>query len=295
MKEREEWIDVSQLKERAWFGLSEEERGISWLVLLDVLSPSKSKHRLQIGQRKAAYADLAEFHATPSASPNYLSPSIASQTKMNREIEKDVKRITRRREEDQAYIRAMRVFSKKNPVIGYVQGMCEIFKVFYEVYVSHFEEQEVEALAYFSFAKIAGGALDHFSSGQQGVERAIEEIEKQMGRYCKDVSVRFKELGVEVKYFAYNWMSTFMFREFSGHKKVMDAHFSLGVGEFMKFNVSFALSVVIFFKKTVITKNFEDTLFVLQNTSEYPWTEKELDKLLAISYIIYSGGTFQEE
>ncbi|KAI5191175.1 TBC1 domain family member 2 [Nematocida sp. AWRm77] len=284
-------MDMRELKERAWFGLGSGERAVGWLVLLDVLSPSVDQHAQSIEQRKRAYSLLVQSPGSPVLSPDIGSPSFTPQAKMLRQIEKDVRRVGITHAEREVYTRAMCAFSKQHPVIGYVQGMCEIFRVFYDVFSSEFDLEASEALSYFCFVKVVGRALDHFSSGQQGIERVIEEIDELLRKHAQDLHAYFSSIGLETKYFAYNWSSTFLFREFSAHKAVMDAHFSLGVCEFTRFNTSFAISVVLFFKDKLAKKPFEEALLLLQNIGAYPWTKEGLSQVLAIAYVVYSGGS----
>lgn len=298
MEEVETWMEsrvvpMERLKEVAWFGLPESRRGTLWLVLLDVLGPSLNDHPSQISQRVKVYASLSATSSSPPLSSDILSPSFMSPVRAGKQIEKDVKRMdTRIKGEDHSgtYSRAMFVFARTRPVIGYVQGMCHIFRVFHSVLAQTYAENEAEALSYFCFSKVVGQALDCFSSGQQGVERAIEEIEELLVKYAKDVHKHFERIGLDVKYFAYNWMSTFLFREFEGHEKVMDAHFSLGVSSFLRFNVALAISILLFLKDRICSSGFDEALPLLQNLGAQPWTSSDIDVLLSLAYIVYSDG-----
>ncbi|KAI5179770.1 TBC1 domain family member 2 [Nematocida sp. AWRm80] len=286
-----EVIDVISLKESAWFGVEENKRSISWLVLLDILGPFVEEHPAEINRRKKTYFSILSHPTTPIHSP-ILSPTLAVD-KTVRQIEKDVKRLeTKYKGIDLSprYNRAMSIFSKKYPVIGYVQGMCEIFKVFLEVHLDNHEIDCAEALAYFCFTKIVCQSLDSFSSGQQGIERSLVEIEDLLEKYSPRTIEHLKRTGVEIKYFGYNWMSTFLFREFNSYKSVLDAHFSLGSSNFMRFNVSFAVSIVIHLHQEILSRAFESILQLLQNISQIDWTEEQLQNTLAIAYIIYSRG-----
>lgn len=290
MPENPRWIDVRELKEQAWFGLAAKDRGVGWLVLLDVLSPATEQHPVQVAQRCEAYTALLKAPGSPVLSPETASPSFVAQAKTHRQIEKDVKRVELAPGEEVRYTRAMRAFAKQHPVIGYVQGMCEIYQVFYDVLSAEVSGEAAEALGYFCFVKVVGRTLDHFSSGQQGIERVIEEIDRLLQRHAQSLYRYLTGIGVETKYFAYNWMSTFLFREFARHQQVMDAHFSLGVSEFTRFNTSFALAIVIFFRDQLINQPFEDVLSLLQHISDYPWTPGQIEQLLAVAYVVYSGG-----
>ncbi|OAG29025.1 hypothetical protein NEDG_01164 [Nematocida displodere] len=286
-------IDVQRLRELAWFGIPEKRRGLLWPVLLDVLSPLLSEHPQQIAQRRKTYVSALSIPISPLLSPETLSPPFTSLTRTNKQIEKDVKRINTLasgKDASETYVRAMGVFAKTRPVVGYVQGMCEIFKVFHDVLTETYPPDEAEALSYFCFSKLLVQVLDCFSTGQQGVERAIEEIEALLHVYASRLMLHFSGIGLEVKYFAYNWMSTFLFREFSAYKQVMDAHFSLGWGSFVPFNIAFSAALVFFLKDSLEEAGFEHALHTLQHVSERAWTPQELERLLAIAYVIFSKG-----
>lgn len=301
MEEIETWMEnrvvpMARLKEVAWFGLPKKHRGTLWLVLLDVLGSSLSDHPSQISHRVKVYASLSATSSSPLLSSDILSPSFMSPIKAGKQIEKDVKRMDTRikgKDYSSTYSRAMFVFARTRPVIGYVQGMCHIFRVFHSVLAQTYSESEAEALSYFCFSKVVGQALDCFSSGQQGIERAIEEIEALLLKYAKEVHEHFQAIGLDVKYFAYNWMSTFLFREFEGHEKVMDAHFSLGVSSFLRFNVALAISTVLFLKDRICNSNFDEALILLQNLGSQPWTNSDIDVLLSLAYIVYSDGDLE--
>ncbi|KAI5186130.1 TBC1 domain family member 2 [Nematocida homosporus] len=288
--------NIRELREAAWFGLGAGERSASWLILLDVLGADRDNWEEQMKSRRVIYNGLVQGLDKPSVSPDILSPSLLPQ-KIVKQIEKDMVRMESVLGETlrERCLRAMRIFSRKHPVIGYVQGMGEIFKVFYEVHAAEYSAIDAEMLAYFCFARIVGQALDCFGSGQLGIERSIEEIDELLEKYAQRVKEVLVRKGVEVKYFAYNWMSTFMFREFADYKKVMDAHFSLGVPGFLRFNISFATSVVIFFRKEIARDSFEDILGLLQNLNRYKWEADVLDKILSMAYILYSDGRLQLE
>lgn len=289
---REGRINIRELQENAWFGLKEEDRSISWLILLDIISPDTKRHTKEIEERKKKYKEMVALSLEPITSPDVLSPS-GDPEKTIRQIKKDVRRIEEVKDKAVAdmYIRSMSVFWRKHIVIGYVQGMCEIFKVFYCVHKERHKEEEAEALSYFCFARIVVHAIDCFGSRQQGIERAIEEIEVLIKKYSPEIDKHFRRIKIEIKYFSYNWMSTFMFREFYQHKKIMDAHFSLGVQAFMQFNICFSISVVLYFRDKILSMDFDNALRTLQSISEYPWEDQDLDRLLSVAYIVFSNGT----
>ncbi|KAI5171160.1 TBC1 domain family member 2 [Nematocida sp. LUAm3] len=279
---------IKELRENAWFGLKEKERSRSWLVLLDIIGPLPEEHGKQIKARRDMYDDSIKGLNTPISSPEILSPS-SGHNKQLKQIEKDINRMEiESKEIKERYTRAMLVFSRKYLVIGYVQGMCDIFNVFYEVHSSVWSPDDSEMLSYFCFSRVTGQALDCFGTRQSGIERSIEEIEELIRIHVPDVYRHFRSIGLEIKYFAYNWMSTFMFREFSYHKKIMDAHFSLGISSFLRFNVSFSVSVIFFLKNQILLKDFEKSILFLQNLSNYPWKNEDLNYLLSLAYIIYS-------
>ncbi|EIJ87304.1 TBC1 domain family member 2 [Nematocida parisii] len=287
---------MQTLRESAWFGLPRDKRSISWLILLDIIGPSTTEIDNDIRSRCKAYEQLNKQGMRMNSPEILLSP--LTHDKVHKQISKDVLRIecdVRGINTSECYIKAMSIFSRRYPVISYVQGMCDIFKMFMDVHSLTHEIGTAEALAYLCFEKIIGKYLDHFSSQQAGIERSIQEIEDLLMKHRPVLMKYLYKHSVEVKYFAYNWMSTFLMREFLQHKEIFDAHFSLGVEEFLRFNISFAVSVVIHLQNILMESDFEGILHTLQHIQEMHWERKEVQKVLSMCYIIYSGGTLCEE
>ncbi|KAH9385896.1 TBC1 domain family member 2 [Nematocida major] len=282
--------NAQTLREKAWNGLHEKERGIVWLVLLDVISPCESSHESEIQARIKAYLELSEEETF--LTPDFLlSPS--NLNKAYKQIQKDVLRIKstfQGTDISDRYIKAMQIFTRKHSVIGYAQGMCEIFKLFIDVYAVGYSVEEAEALSYFCFTKIVCTYLDYFSSRQAGIERSIFEIQVLIKKYAPDLERHFSREGVEVKYFAYNWVSTFLIREFMQHKEVFDAHFSLGPEEFVRFNEAFSAGIIFHLSGSLLESDFEGIIRTLQNLQDRAWSRPEIEKLLSIGFVIYSGG-----
>ncbi|KAI5160435.1 TBC1 domain family member 2 [Nematocida ausubeli] len=288
--------NVQELRDAAWFGLEKQKRSTGWLILLDIISPSMSALGVGIENKCRAYESLNKQGTHISSPEILLSP--LTHDKVHKQISKDVLRIecdVKGVDTSKSYIRAMAIFSKRYPVISYVQGMCDIFKLFMDVHSISHDTHVAEALSYFCFEKIVSKYLDYFSSRQVGIERSIEEIEELLQKNRPKLFLHLQKSSVEVKYFAYNWMSTFLIREFLHHKEVFDAHFSLGPAEFIRFNVSFATALVIYLQDTLMSSDFEGILYTLQRINEIEWSTMEIQRVLSVSYIIYSGGSLYED
>ncbi|KAI5192297.1 TBC1 domain family member 2 [Nematocida minor] len=286
------WTDVKSLREKAWFGFSEEERSTAWLVLLDIIGPSDEHIESSIQQKALLYLSSCSQKTQMHSPEVVLSPD--STFKVQKQIKKDVLRINtsiNNEDRSKSFHRAMELFARKYAVVGYVQGMCDIFKLFIDVHSVSHDLEQAEALSYFCFVKIVSNYLDYFSSRQAGIERSIEEIEYLIDKNSPRLFSYLSKLKIEIKYFAYNWMSTFLFREFAAHKEVFDAHFSLGPEEFVQFNVSFATGIVIYLQDRLMKKDFEGVVHTLQNIQSEKWTKSDIEKILSIAFIIYSNGT----
>lgn len=284
---------VKSLREAAWFGFTQEERSTAWLVLLDIISPAPEQQEADLKERCALYASLCAQDVQMHSPEILLSPE--SIAKVHKQIGKDIMRthtFVYYKDRAESFRRAMELFSKKYSIVGYVQGMCDIYKVFIDVHSSVYTEEQAEAVSYFCFVRIVSNYLDYFSSRQAGIERSIEEIEHLLAKNRPCLYAHLKKMKVEIKYFAYNWMSTFLFREFLDHKEVFDAHFSLGPEEFIRFNVAFAAGIVVYLQDRILKqKEFEGIVRILQNIQNEPWTKQDIQKLLSISYVIYAKGT----
>lgn len=300
-------VDISRLKEAAWFGVPEAHRKRVWLVLLNVLDYNTHMHALQIEKKIRTYTNSIlnisneNSPAMHEEAAEGAKPDLSIRDKDKKQIEMDIRRakgvVVGGRDVSQMYYRAMALTSRRRAAVGYVQGMCDIYGAFLEVFLERpsggAEERgdlEAEAMSYFCFSKILDQVQDHFVDKQEGLQRAIDRIGGLIQATDPGVHACLQGMGLETKFFAYNWLATFLFREFRGTflREVLDAHFSLGISEFLPFNEAFCASLVISLRAEILRMDFNDALTLLHQVGDIPWTHQKMREVLSLAFVIYS-------
>jgi TBC1 domain family member 2 len=284
-------VDLFRLRELAWGGVPEEHRPRVWLILLGILDYNTQGHQAQIERKTLSYLRSIESLSVESSPAE--EAEILLEERKKKQIEKDIKRmctVIRGVEYAHVFYRAMAFTSRRRGAVGYVQGMCDIFKEFLKVF-SSMDRGASEAMSYLSFSRLLGEVQEHFTERQEGVKKSVTAIDRLLRENDREAYLHLQRVGVETKYYAHKWMSTFLFREFEGEflEVILDAHFSFGIGEFLRFNESFCVGIVISLKEEVLCRGFEEALVLLQGIGEYPWRMSQVREALARAFIVYAN------
>lgn len=281
-------VDIEELREASWFGVPPQHRPLVWLILLNIIDYNTEDHHLQIEKKVERYLQSIARISNES-SPVLFGDSIDLEDKDRRQIERDVRRDGGANEQGM-YFRAMALTSRRRAAVGYVQGMCDIYGVFLEVFMETHPEKQAEALSYFCFSRVIDQVQENFVENQEGLVKGIERVEHMLRREDAEVYNHIVGVGVQVKDFCSKWLSTFFVREFKDTfiKTVMDAQFSLGIGSFLSFNEALCVAVVLVLKKEILRlTEFEEVITLLLNLStSTKWEEEKIRRILSMAYVM---------
>jgi hypothetical protein len=117
----------------------------------------------------------------------------------------------------------------RHPASGYVQGINDLVAPLLYVFLGEHinitsasiteipEEilRMIEADTFWCLSHILDGIQDHYTFGQPGIQRQIENIKELIHHIDASLYSHFNSIGLEFMQFAFRWMNCLLVREMS--------------------------------------------------------------------------------
>eukprot|EP00210_Caulerpa_lentillifera_P001052 g1015.t1 len=301
-----EMVNLDELREVAWSGISPKLRPKCWKLLLSYLPPNRERQESVLSRKRKEYHDLvAEYY--------YNLQDIRTEEEIGalRQVVVDVPRTapgvqilqTERLQKSLEHI--LYVWGIRHPASGYVQGINDLVTPFLIVFLSeHYEGPmecwdvstlseealfDVEADSYWCLCKLLDSIQDHYTTAQPGIQKAVFKIRELIRRIDGATANHLDSHGIDFLQFAFRWVNCLLLRElpFSLAFRLWDTYLAEG-SNFREFLVYICSCFLLHWSEMVKTLDFQDVVMLLQRPPTQEWSEQEIELVLSKAFICTS-------
>lgn len=295
--------DEAALRKFAWTGIPSRFRSFLWPMLIGYMPFAKDRQQSALQRRRQEY----QQNVTASRSAGAAE---ADQTLL-RQILVDVPRtaplvpLIQAQWVQRSLERVLFAYASRHPATGYVQGLNDLATPFYAVFLSPWVDssdseikgasdddlQGVEADVYWCLCRLLEGISDHYTAGQAGIQRMIHTMRTIVLRLDPHLVHILESNEVEFQDFAFRWMNCLLLREIPFHLvfRIWDTYIAESktsvIDGFQTFHVYVCATLLLKYSEQLKKMGHGDMFIFLQKLPTQEWTLKDVEELLAQSYV----------
>nr|ODN87621.1 tbc1 domain family protein [Cryptococcus depauperatus CBS 7841] len=301
--QREDGIDLGELRRLAWSGVPHEVRPIVWQLLLNYLPLPVQPRLITLNRKRKEYLALVD---------QYFGKGLSSlnQQQIWHQIEIDVPRtrpgvlLWSCPETQRSLERILYVWAIRHPASGYVQGINDLVTPFFEVFLSAYIDTDpeifdlsylpsqilnaIEADSFWCLSKLLDGIQDHYISQQPGIQRLVKRMSDLVKRIDAPLAAHFEQQGVEFMQFAFRWMNCLLMREISVKCtiRMWDTYLTEGTDAFSQFHLYVCSALLVKWSERLREMDFQEMIIFLQCLPTQQWTDYDIELLLSEAYVL---------
>lgn len=286
-------IDLELLKKISYAGILMKHRAKAYIILLDVLGLDGSTHDREIQNKFKKYEKyfgdkpfLVPEEATSNKSDSEIS-EYKNRTvfhlpkKLLHQIHIDVLRINpihRQHEgKDMSYIfyNILEITAHKRPYIGYIQGMADLIVPFSHLFFKNYNVYS-ESLIYFCYSHLINRIQCDIFDLQAEI---MASFERTLISSDYEVYVHLQSIGLDSHMYCYRWFNCLFVREFPIDLwfRIFDSMLCSCIKEFVVF---FGVSLLIWFRKDILSRDFTSNIMFMQNLHEQNITAENIEEMI---------------
>lgn len=299
-------IDLHKIRSISWAGVPKKFRARIWRLFLDYEPVNSSNRELTLDHKRNDYFDCLERVYSPSQ--RRLWTNTQKQTEM--QISKDLPRtkipLLRNERVQIIFTRVLFTWAVRHPASGYVQGMNDLLKPFFFVFLADrnngeldqienldnldsFSEDElkiIEADCFWCFSKLLDNLQDVYTKDQPGLYKMLDSLASIIDRVNPELSHHIQSEEIQYQEFAFRWINCLLVREFSlpmifrlwdsylsNHQRISSTH------------VYTCAALLNHFASTLMNENHSDFVIEIQSVNPDDWTSKDMEELIAQAYV----------
>jgi len=171
--------------------------------------------------------------------------------------------------------RILLIFAIIHPDLAYIQGMNEILATIYFCFAkSH--EVYLESDLFYCFENFMLEVKDIYlkenDNSSRGIHGIVKQIEHLLDYYDPELSYHFKEIGIEINFFALRWILIFFSQEFFMPETLRLWDSLLIETDKIKFITFASLSVITLKREELLSLGFAEAMFSLQSLKNLEFT-----------------------
>merc|ERR1711983_228103 len=300
-------IEIEDLRQMAWPGLSSKARAKAWKILCGYL-PGNASRQIEVLQRKQEeyqrYVD--QYFATKDQDVHQDT---------YRQIHIDIPRMSpvvglfQQRCVQEIFERILYIWAIRHPASGYVQGINDLVTPFFLVFLrdalkidnenlivpTDIEVEtslpleirnSIEADSFWCLTVVLDGIQDNYTFAQPGIQVKVKQLEDLIQRIDDQLHSHLVSHDVSYLQFSFRWMNNLLMRELpvKASIRLWDTYLSQANG-FSHFHLYVCAAFLIRWKSELMKKtDFHTLLMFLQNVPTAKWGDQEINLLVAEAY-----------
>ena len=301
-------IEIEDLRQLAWPGLTPKARAKAWKILCGYL-PGNASRQQEVMQRKQEeyqrYVD--QYFATKDQDVHQDT---------YRQIHIDIPRMSpvvglfQQRCVQEIFERILYIWAIRHPASGYVQGINDLVTPFFLVFLRdglpalHNEKESIvptdievetlplelrnsiEADSFWCLSVVLDGIQDNYTFAQPGIQVKVKQLEDLIQRIDHELHTHLVSHDVSYLQFSFRWMNNLLMRELpvKASIRLWDTYLSQANG-FSHFHLYVCAAFLIRWKSELMKKqDFHTLLMFLQNVPTAKWGDQEINLLVAEAY-----------
>eukprot|EP00340_Litonotus_pictus_P011418 CAMPEP_0170538488 /NCGR_PEP_ID=MMETSP0209-20121228/103343_1 /TAXON_ID=665100 ORGANISM="Litonotus pictus, Strain P1" /NCGR_SAMPLE_ID=MMETSP0209 /ASSEMBLY_ACC=CAM_ASM_000301 /LENGTH=353 /DNA_ID=CAMNT_0010840189 /DNA_START=65 /DNA_END=1122 /DNA_ORIENTATION=+ len=304
-------IRTEELQAVTWNGIPFELpqiRSLFWKLLLKYIPLSSENRDIILKRKRQEYYDTCIIYDSMLQDPNKNMND--SELKTYKQISVDIPRtlteykLFTSSKVKKMMLRLLFVWAKRHPASGYVQGFNDLCSSFIAVFFSNYlkfsfddfevsdtdlnnlsEDHlfEIEADSYWCFKKMMDNIQTNYISGQPGLQKMMNIMEKIVKTVDYNLWKHLKKLDISYLQFSFRWMNCYLMREFSLKMiiRLWDSYFALN-DSFNFFHLFVCACFLLnYSEKLKAMSEFQEVIMFLQNPPTNNWSEVDMNVLVA--------------
>lgn len=175
--------------------------------------------------------------------------------------------------------RILLIFAILHPDLAYIQGMNEILATIYFCFAkSH--EVYLESDLFYCFENFMLEVKDIYlkenDNSSRGIHGIVKLIENLLEYFDPELNNHFKEIGIEINFFALRWILIFFSQEFFMPETLRLWDSLLIETDKFKFITYVSLSVITLKREELLSLGFAEAMFSMQNLKNLEFTIDEV-------------------
>ena len=300
-------IEIEDLRQLAWPGLTPKARAKAWKILCGYL-PGNASRQQEVMQRKQEeyqrYVD--QYFATKDQDVHQDT---------YRQIHIDIPRMSpvvglfQQRCVQEIFERILYIWAIRHPASGYVQGINDLVTPFFLVFLrdalridnenlivpTDIEVEtslpleirnSIEADSFWCLTVVLDGIQDNYTFAQPGIQVKVKQLEDLIQRIDHQLHTHLVSHDVSYLQFSFRWMNNLLMRELpvKASIRLWDTYLSQANG-FSHFHLYVCAAFLIRWKSELMKKqDFHTLLMFLQNVPTAKWGDQEINLLVAEAY-----------
>ena len=300
-------IEIEDLRQLAWPGLTPKARAKAWKILCGYL-PGNASRQQEVMQRKQEeyqrYVD--QYFATKDQDVHQDT---------YRQIHIDIPRMSpvvglfQQRCVQEIFERILYIWAIRHPASGYVQGINDLVTPFFLVFLrdalridnenlivpTDIEVEtslpleirnSIEADSFWCLTVVLDGIQDNYTFAQPGIQVKVKQLEDLIQRIDGQLHSHLVSHDVSYLQFSFRWMNNLLMRELpvKASIRLWDTYLSQANG-FSHFHLYVCAAFLIRWKSELMKKqDFHTLLMFLQNVPTAKWGDQEINLLVAEAY-----------
>lgn len=299
-------IDLDILRKLSWSGIPEDCRAEAWQLLMGYLPCTVERQKQTVARKRQEYIDLVKSCFEPAEGEEVSSardPAIYHQIHIDVPRTNPAVAMYQNPTIQRSLERILYCWAIRHPASGYVQGINDLVTPFFQVYLSHsldydldtaiFEDikQEtydaVEADCFWCLTKLLDGIQDNYTVAQPGITRQINRLKELINRIDAPLYSHFSEQGVEFLQFSFRWMNCLLMRELPPKMviRMWDTYMAESGDGFSDFHIYVCAAFLIRWSEQLKDMDFQNIMMFLQNPPTAEWTENDLALILSEAFL----------
>lgn len=201
----------------------------------------------------------------------------------------------------QSIERMLYIWAMRHPASGYVQGINDLVPPILFVFLSEHVDtssvsateipeqirEDIEADTFWCLSHVLDGIQDHYTFGQPGIQREIENMKGLIRRIDVSLYEHLKMIGLEFMQFAFRWMNCLLVREMSLNNiiRMWDTYLAEGPNSFAEFHVYVCAAYLNRWGSLLKQMDFQDAMLFLQDLPSRTWDIKDVELLLSEAFM----------
>lgn len=299
-------VDLEKIRSVSWAGVPNKFRATVWRLFLDYEPVNSTIRESTLQHKRNDYFDCVDRVFSQPQRHLWTNSQKQTESQILRDLPRTSNALLRTERVMLIFTRILFVWSVRHPASGYVQGMNDLLKPFFFVFladkrsgdvsqVEHLENldefsddvmKEIEADCFWCFSKLLDGLQDLYTKDQPGLYKMLDSLSTVIERVDPNLANHIKEEDIQYQEFAFRWMNCLLVREFSTALifRLWDSY--LSNHHKISYTHVYTCAALLTKMSGILSKaSHSDFVIQIQSIDPEQWSVADMDEIIAQAYV----------
>ena len=299
-------VDLEKIRSVSWAGVPDKFRATVWRLFLDYEPVNSTIRESTLQHKRTDYFDCVDRVFSQPQRHLWTNSQKQTESQILRDLPRTSNALLRTERVMLIFTRILFTWSVRHPASGYVQGMNDLLRPFFFVFladkregdvskVEHLENldefsddimKEIEADCFWCFSKLLDGLQDLYTKDQPGLYKMLDSLQVVIERVDPTLANHIKEEDIQYQEFAFRWMNCLLVREFSTALifRLWDSYLS-NHHKISYTHVYTCAALLTKMSDTLSVASHSDFVIQIQSIDPEQWTVADMDEIIAQAYV----------